>query len=502
MRERKIWEILGRWYQPAILFRTFLGLSFVCAFTCSPVAAPGAPPKISAEEKAVIPPGDPATTLPLTLHRGTPLNVILAHRVPIGHKGEPVEGRLVQPLYAFDRMAAPEGTKVLGHVTEVKSVPRMQRVQAIMHGDFTPLRTTQVEFDTLVLKDGRHIPIQTRVSPGTGEVVHLEVVGPRPGKRASLGARAASAVENAKRQLQLQKNQVMADVKLPGRGHRLKDWLLAQLPYHRQFLPTGARFTASLEAPVRLGQVPVTASELKLVGTTLPDGAILDAVLLTPLSSATSQRGTPVEALVTHPVFSSKHQLVIPVGSTLEGAVVQAQPARRMAIHRNGILRFTFRRIQVPHGIPRPVIGTLQGIEVDKKENVKLDAEGGAHSTTSKMTYAKPALAVLIAASSARPDIDVRPGRVYTDNSGPASGQILGGGLGYKLMGMAMALAVHYQPVTAGFAAYGAAWSVYSHWLARGQEVVFPKDTPIEIRLGERRPASRSTAHHAAPQKL
>jgi hypothetical protein len=45
-------------------------------------------------------------------------------------------------------------------------------------------------------------------------------------------------------------------------------------------------------------------------------------------------------------------------------------------------------------------------------------------------------------------------------------------------------LIARYRPLTAGFAFYGAARSVYSHVVARGREVVFPKNTPMDIRFG------------------
>ncbi|MGH9354390.1 MAG: hypothetical protein ACRD2G_19855, partial [Terriglobia bacterium] len=388
---------------------------------------------------------------------------------------------------AFDRIVAPAGSIVLGHVTAIKTGSRKERVQAVMQGNFTPLRTAQVEFDTLVMEDGRGIPIQTAVSPASAEVVHLAVAGQRQGKRENLASR---AIDNARQQVKREKNRMMANIRQPGRMHRLKEWLILQLPYHRQFLPAGARFTAAVENSVVLGSAQVPASELKLVGTAPPADSTLEAALVTPLNSATAHRGTQVEAIIRRPVFSKSHDLVIPEGSKLEGQVVQAHPARRLKLHRNGTLRFVFQKIQTPHRIPQPIEGNLQAVDVNKKERLKLDSEGGAHSTTSKMDYAEPALAVLIAATSAMPDTDVRPGRVYTDTNGPATGQILGGGLGYKLIGVAMALAMRYQPVTAGFAAYGAAWSVYSHLLARGQDVVFPKDTPMEIRLGEHHSAS------------
>lgn len=436
--------------------------------------------------------------VPLTLQKGTALDIALTDRTPIRRTGEPLEGRLVRPVYAFDRVVAPAGSIILGHVTAIKSAPRKERVQAIMQGNFSPLRSAQVEFDTLILGGGRRIPIQTRVSPGISQVVHLEVAGARQQKRPN---RVSQAVGNARRQLEREKNQVIADIRAPGRLHRMKSWLIAQLPYQRQFLPAGARFTAALRAPVVLGSARIPESELNRVGSAPPSNSVLQAVLVTPLSSATAHRGTPAKAMVTEPIFANSHELIIPQGSMLEGRVVQAEPARRLRLHRNGILRFTFLKIQTPHGIPRPVVGTLQGVEVNKKEKLKLDSEGGVHSATSKMDYAAPAIAVLIAAASAAPDVDVRPGgRVYTDTNGPAGGQIIAGGLGYKLIGMAMALALHYQPVTAGFAAYGAALSIYSHLLSRGQDVAFPRNTPMEIRLGERPPASRAGSQPIARQ--
>ena len=491
--------MLGSCDRPPGSFAAWVCAALVCISISHPLLARVERQGSSSSQQAASSALDPFVRVSLALQEGSAFSIALPRRVPIRHTGEPLEGELVQSAYAFDRIVIPAGSLVLGHVTVIKSAARRERVQAIMQGDLSPLRSAQVEFNTLVLKDGRHIPIQTRVSQGTAQVVHLEVAG---GPRAKRPNRASQALDNARRQVEREKNQMAFDIRTPGRMHRLKEWLIAQLPYHRQFLPAGARFTAALKAPVVLGSARIPASELKRVGSAPPAHSVLQAILVTPLSSATAHRGTPAEALVTQPVFAKHHQLIIPEGSMLEGSVVQVDPARRLRLHRNGILRFTFLKIQTPYGIPRPVEGTLQGVEVDEKEKLKLDSEGGVHSTTSKMDYAAPAIAVLIAAASAAPDVDVRPGgRVYTDTSGPATGQILGGGLGYRLIGVAMALAIRYQPVTAGFAVYGAAWSIYSHLLSRGQDVVFRKDTPMEILLGEHRPASPVGVAQPGPHK-
>lgn len=494
VKNKKAWNTMSdKQYRQAVFPWSPAGLTLLWLFISVAVQALGARLRSSPPQTMGVASGHAAATVPLSLQNGTPLSIAVVHRVRIGHQGEPVQGTLVQPVYSFDRVVAPAGSEVLGRIAKVMSAPRKKRIEAIMQGNFTPLRSAQVGFDTLVLKNGRCIPIQTHVSPATAQVVHLQVVdGQQSGKKGSI----SRAVSNAKQQIEAEKKQVLAELERPGRMHRIKQWLLAGLPYHHQYLPAGARFTAVVEKPVTLGSAQVAASELKLVGSAPPANSLLEAVLITPLSSATARRGTPVEAMVTRPLFSKNHELIIPEGSKLEGRVVKSEPARRMRLHRNGILRFTFQKIQTPHGIPHIVEGNLQGVDVAKKERVVLDSEGGAHSKTSKMHYAEPALAVLIAATSAMPDTDVRPGRVYTDTNGPASSQILGGGLGFGFTGVVMALGVHAQPVTAGFAAYGAAWSIYSQLLSQGQDIVFPKDTPMEIRLG-RTPASNAVTQNS-----
>lgn len=437
-----------------------------------------------------------SVTFPTSLEKGTPLSLALSRRVRI-RQGEPVEGILLQPVYSFDRMVVPAGSKVLGRVATVKKAKARQRSQAIVQGDFSPILTAQVEFNTLLLPGGRRLPIDTLVSPGTAQVVHLETVDSEGGKKPSA---AAKAIASAKEQVRAEKQQVEAAIKEPGRLHRLKETLISELPYHRAYLAAGMRYSAELKSTIALGSVEVPAAELKSVGQIPPPGSLLETALLTPLSSATARRGTPVKAIVTQPLFSLDHQLVVPQGSLMEGMVVQAQRAQRLKLHRNGVLRFTFNKIQTPQGAVHTVAASLAAVDVDKQEKLKLDSEGGAHSTTSKMDYAAPALAVLIAASSAAPDTDIRPGRIYTDTSGPVGGQIIGGGLGYRLIGAAMAVGIRYRPVTAALAAYGAAWSVYSHFLTRGQEVVFPEDTPMQIRFGQHHGSQASPAEASTPK--
>jgi hypothetical protein len=47
-------------------------------------------------------------------------------------------------------------------------------------------------------------------------------------------------------------------------------------------------------------------------------------------------------------------------------------------------------------------------------------------------------------------------------------------------------LLVHSRPLATGFGAYGAARSIYSNFLSRGQDVVYPKDSAMAIGFGSR----------------
>jgi hypothetical protein len=71
-----------------------------------------------------------------------------------------------------------------------------------------------------------------------------------------------------------------------------------------------------------------------------------------------------------------------------------------------------------------------------------------------------------------------------------------------------ISLLAHSRPVSAGFAFYGAGWSVYSHFVARGVDVVFPKNTPMEIRFGTHNgstpthPGNKFVSQVAKPDKI
>jgi hypothetical protein len=461
------------------------------------------------EEVAVVAP--PPARIALSIPSGTPLRIALDERARISHTGELVHGKVVETVYAFDRPVIPAGSVATGHVTKVASVSAIKRTLAYSNGNFSPFRKYEVTFDTVTLPDGKQLPVKTTVSPGTAEVVHLVSNTDKQKQKGAAGRAADNAKQEAKGKIQEAKDQVHESwqkLTAPGKMHRLKQYLLAQSPYRRQYLEPGTRFVADLDAPLDFGEIERTGQELSAVGSEPVPDSTLKARLVAEVSSATASRGTTVTAVLTEPLYSPTHQLILPANSRLVGEVVQAKPAH--LLHHNGELRVIFERIETPEEVQqalaqtqqRPqtqteaesstepavhlrlrsqsMIGNLEGVEVDRKSNMKLDEEGGAHTTDSKTRYLSTGLAVLLAAAAAHPDAE--HGEV--DAGGDPGVRTAAGGSGFRLTGALLSFASKSTPVSIAFGAYGASASIYSNFLSRGHDVVLPRDTPMEIGFG------------------
>ena len=83
----------------------------------------------------------------------------------------------------------------------------------------------------------------------------------------------------------------------PGKKHRLERLAVAQLPYHPQYMDPGTSFNADLRRGLDFGAEPLTPGLLEHIGTPLPSGSVVHAALVTPLGSAKSKKGDPVEAI-------------------------------------------------------------------------------------------------------------------------------------------------------------------------------------------------------------
>src|SRR5258708_5516579 len=70
-------------------------------------------PPSSEKESRAVEPVAPAN-IPLTIPTGTPLRIALDERVRIDHSGEPVHGKVVETVYAFDQEVIPAGISGAG----------------------------------------------------------------------------------------------------------------------------------------------------------------------------------------------------------------------------------------------------------------------------------------------------------------------------------------------------------------------------------------------------
>jgi len=322
------------------------GLFVVCVLVTVQAQTDGAQQQVSPKQESehnphflgVLPESIPQTISPgekaspqqieLTVPRATPIRIELSARARIGREGEPVVGKVTNAIYAFDQPVIPAGSEVRGHLARVVPVSKKRRVMAIADADFSPPHDYTVTLDTIILSDGRRVPVVTTAARGTREVVHLTS---DPTRTAAKKKNAAARVtDSAKEEVNDTFHHAVTEVKSPGRIHRIKQFLLAQLPYRRQYLEPGTRFDADLESPLAFGPTSRLPGQLRWVGTEPVPNSTLRARLTDEVTSATASGGTPIEAVITEPVFNTDGQLVLPANSRIVGEVTQAKPAGKL----------------------------------------------------------------------------------------------------------------------------------------------------------------------------
>jgi hypothetical protein len=436
-------------------------------------------------------------TIPLTVPTGTAVQVVLDKEIRIQKVGQSVHGRVAEPVYAFDKLVVPVGTEVTGRITQLESVSGGRRTLDALNADFTPPRKVQIEFDDLELIGGRHIPIHTSVTPGSGQVIQF-VTSADDEKEKGVKDAASEKADQAKEEAKQQWDNAMSQVHEPGKIRRITRYAVAQLPVHPQYIDAGTVYFAELEEPLDFGTEPLTPEIAASINAAPLPGSSVHVWLMTGLSSATAQKGDHVEAVLSQPLFDG-NRLVLPQGSRLKGSVVQVRPARRLS--RNGQLRMVFHELVLPDGVEQKVEASLEGVQSGKDANVKLDSEGGAEATTPKTRYLATAVALtLAAASTSGGDTDVDNGMGHVKANTGA--QVAGGVSGFKVVGMVLGLAVHSRALGYTMGAYGAGVSVYLHFIARGRDLVFPKNTAMEIAIGTRASAPSPSSPKPADAKV
>jgi hypothetical protein len=487
---------------------------------CLEAPAPDAPPSMcvpalaknenDASLEAIV---KPTAKIDLRVPEGTTLRIDLDQRTRISHPGDAVHGKVVETVYAFDQPVIPAGSVATGHVIKVDNVTAVRRTVSYANGDFSPFHKYGVSFDTVTLPDGRQLPVATTVSAGTAQVVHLSTSAE---KQKTAAQRAADAGKGKINEAKDQIHESWEQVTAPDKMDRLKRYVVAQSPYRHQYIEPGTRFNADLDSALSFGEIQRTSDDFTALASALPPNSTLKARLTGEVSSATATRGTRVEAVLTEPLYSPTHQLILPVNSRILGQVVQAKAAQKF--HHNGELRLIFERIEIPAEAERAaadtapklvaqnssasetrpelthrgnlrMTGNIEGVDVDKRDHMVLDEEGGARTTDSKTRYLSTGVAILLAAAASHTDDE----HGTVDNAGDPGVRTAAGGSGFRLVGALISLGAKSQPVSIALGVYGASSSVYSNFLSRGHEVVFPKDTPLEIGFGSPHSAASQT---------
>ena len=434
----------------------------------------------SSSQKTMITSEPAPIVMAMSVPAGTPIKVALDSEVRVREVGQAIHGKTTEPVYAFDKLLIPVGTAVNGRVSAIDAVPKKVRTLQATDGNFSPRRNVHVQFDELVMGDGRHVALQTVASPAPDGILSFVSANEKEKKKNKAEEAAGKKVSAAREEVRRQWAELQKQIHEPGKMHKLKRLALAQLPVHPQYIDEGTSFNADLQQPLDFGMEAVKPDALTSIGAPPPSGSVVHARLVTPLSSSTAKKGDAVEALITEPLVVSDH-LILPEGSVIKGSVMQAQPARRLG--RNGQLRILFHQVAPPNGLEQRVETSLEGVAVAKGEHLKLDAEGGAQVTTPRTRYLTTGIQVMLAASQASPDRDAGRGGA---SMGEAGGGAASGASGFKFVGMIVGIAAHSRVVSAGLGSYGAATSIYYHFLARGRDVVYPKDMGMVIGLGTR----------------
>ncbi|HEY1945883.1 MAG TPA: hypothetical protein VGG97_02675 [Bryobacteraceae bacterium] len=405
-------------------------------------------------------------TIELTVPNGTPLQIALDKEVRVRKVGEPITGRVMQPVYVFDHLVIPVGAVANGRISAIDPVPGRTRTLEALNADFTPAHKLSVAFNELILPGGHHIDLHVTIVPGSGQVIRLITADEH--KKNVVKDAAAQKMNQARAQW----NNAMKQVKSPGRMHLVTRYAVAQLPVHPQYIDAGTLYCAEISQPLHFGSESVSSQTLSGIGTQPPPGSLVHAVLLTPLNSAVTLKSANVEAQLSQPLLD-QGRLILPAGTRLRGAVLQVRPARHF--HRNGQLRIVFREVILPNGVVQTVDTRLQGIQSGSADNAQLDSEGGAKSTSSKTRYVSTGASVGLALIGSG-------GRKDVGDASPTAG----GATGFKLIGLVVGIAIRSHTYGILMSAYGGGRSIYNNFLGMGRDIVFPKDTVMQIGFGNR----------------
>lgn len=412
--------------------------------------------------------------VPLVLPASTPLQVKIEKRIRIKGVGQQIAGRLVQPLFVFNKEIVPAGSEVIGHVARLNPVNRQRRFKAVLNGDFTPLRNPEIQFDLLKLPDGKTIPIKTGIASQLGVIAPF-------GKRIEARKKnswVGTTFGRVRMELFNARQEIVTEINSQPKWDRLQEEAYSRLPYHPQFLPANTRLSAQLTEPLASGIGTITARDMEQIGVPPPD-TVVTARLLSTVSS-NSETGSTMSAIVLEPLYSGDHHLILPEGTRLIGTVVQAQPARWF--RRSGKLRLRFREMELPDLVSMKnhrlnVEATVARVDAIRKLRIKVDDEGVMKSIAPRTRFVAPVVQMFLGVNM----VD----QTNKNAQSQSTSRVLRTIAGASGLGILGSIAAQFSSEAAtGIGFYGAAWSVFDHVVARGHTILLAPDTPFQIRFG------------------
>jgi hypothetical protein len=415
--------------------------------------------------------------MPLVLPAGTPLQVKIEKRIRIKGLNQKIEGRVVQPVFVFNKEVIPAGSEVIGHVARLDPINRQKKFKAVLNGDFTPLRNPEIEFDVLKPLNGKTMPVKTGIASQLGVIAPL-------GKR--MQARKKNSLisktfERMRVELLNVRQEIMTEINSQPKWDRLQEEAYSRLPYHPQFLAADTWLSARLKEPLAFGVQTIAVTELEQTGLPPPD-TIVTARLLSTLSS-NSDAGYKVSAIVSEPFYSADRRLILPEGTRLIGTVIQAQPARWF--RRSGKLRLRFQKMELPDPISMKnrqlsVEAAIARVDVNRKAKIKIDDEGGMKSIEPRTRFIAPAVQMFLGVQA----LD----ETNNNAQSQSANRVVRAVVGASGLGLVGSIAAQFSSEAAtGIGFYGAAWSVFNHVVARGHNIFLAQDTAVQIRFGAAR---------------
>jgi hypothetical protein len=399
----------------------------------------------------------PDDSLQVTVPAGTLLRVEVSRRGRLRQGGE-VQARLLEPIYAENRLVVASGALLQGTIVETRPASRSKRLNAKLRGDFTPLREPVIQWTLLSRADGTEYALAAESTTSAGGTLYFRTAPPQ---RVSFSRRVWETMAGRKNK------QVHTD-EVPHKGERLQKYLWSQIPLHPQYLEQGMRYEMKLtdDLQVAARALPAAMTDVSQPRP-LQEAVWVYSRLQTGLDSATAQPGDPVEAVVTAPVHDEQNRLVLPQNSVLHGKVLSAEPSRRWG--HNGTLRFVFHQVSWPAGFTQKVEAAPVAVGSSPAAKMAIDQEGGV-ARQNEHSLAAPLLMGLLAGSTLG-DEDAGRGKITASSNG------------FALIGRVVGLVSGSPYVGGSIGAVATARSIYRHWLAHGKETSFAPQTQIILEV-------------------